>query len=70
MYQRFNKLDSHANSPVVGKCSHPTNTGKQGNVSGVTDKPGSTIPVDVVDVAVAYDCNYTDNICINMCPDH
>ena len=56
------ELDSHADSPVVGKNSFILRrTGKQVNVSGFTDRLGSAIPVDVVDAAVAYDCNYTGN---------
>ena len=54
------ELDSHADSPVVGKHAIILNkTGKQVKVSGFTDKLGSAIPVDVVDAALMYDCSYT-----------
>ena len=54
------ELDSHANSPVVGKHAKIlSHTGKQVNVSGFTDKLGSAIPVNVVDAALVYDCEYT-----------
>ena len=54
------ELDSHADSPVVGMhASIIRMTGKQVKVSGFTDRLGSAIPVDVVDAAVVYDCEYT-----------
>ena len=54
------ELDSHADSPVVGMhASIIRKTGKQVNVSGFTDRLGSAIPVDVVDAAVVYDCEYS-----------
>ena len=54
------ELDRHADSPVVGKYAHILQqTGKQVNVSGFTDQLGAAIPVDVVDAAMAYDCNNT-----------
>ena len=54
------ELDSHADSPVVGK--HATilrYTGKQVQVSGFTDKLGAGIKVNVVDAALVYDCEYS-----------
>ena len=54
------ELDSHADSPVVGKHSLILRrTGKQVKVSGFTDQLGAPIKVDVVDAVVAYDCEYT-----------
>ena len=54
------ELDSHADFPVVGKhCFILKRTGRQVNVSGFTDQLGAPIKVDVVDAAVAYDCEYT-----------
>ena len=51
------ELDSHADSPVVGKhASIIRKTAKQVNVSGFTVRLGSAIPVDVIDAAVVYDC--------------
>ena len=49
------ELDSHADSPVVGSCCYVLgNTGRSVNVSGFTDKLGTPLNVDVVDVAVTY----------------
>ena len=54
------ELDSHADSPVVGKhCLLLKRTGRQVNVSGFTHQLGAPIKVDVVDAVVAYDCEYT-----------
>ena len=54
------ELDSHADSPVVGKHAHILRrTGNQVNVSGFTDRSGSTIPVDVVDATMTYDCAFS-----------
>ena len=40
------------------------NTGKQVNETGLADRLGLAIPVDVVDAAVACDCNHAGNIYI------
>ena len=54
------KFDSHADSPVVGKyCLVFRRTGRQVKVSGFTDQLGAPIQVEVVDAAVAHDCEYT-----------
>ena len=54
------ELDSHADSPVVGKnvyilCS----TGRKISVKGFTDQLGAPILVPVVDATIIYDCEYT-----------
>ena len=54
------ELDSHADSPVVGKHSQILHrTGRRVKVSGFTDQLGDPIPVDVVDAAMIYDCEYS-----------
>ena len=54
------ELDSHADSPVVGKHARILRrTGRRVKVSGFTDQLGDPIPVDVVDAAMIYDCEYT-----------
>ena len=54
------ELDSHADSPIVGrKAFLIRRTGKRVNLYGFTDRLGKPIPVDVVDTAVLYDCEYT-----------
>ena len=54
------ELDSHADSPVVGKyCKILELTGKTVKVSGFTSDLGKPLEVPVVNAAVAYDCVYT-----------
>ena len=54
------ELDSHADSPVVGKyCKILELTGKTVKVSGFTSDLGQPLEVPVVNAAVAYDCVYT-----------
>lgn len=54
------KLDSHADSTVVGTNSIILgHTGKIEDVSGFTDKLGKALKVPVVHVTVVYDCNIT-----------
>jgi len=54
------ELDSHADSPVVGKHSHILrSTGRKVSVKGFTDQLGAPILVPVVDAAVIYDCEYS-----------
>ena len=56
------ELDSYADSPVVEmNASIIRRTSKQVKVSGFTDRLGSAIPVDVLDAAVVYYCEYTGN---------
>ena len=57
-------MDSHADSPVVGKNSYIIETqGKKVTVNGFTKSLGSkTVPV--VDAAVAYDCEFTGKVYI------
>ena len=54
------ELDSHADSPVVGKhCSIIERTNKMINVSGFSKQLGKPLQVPVVNAAVAYDCDLT-----------
>jgi hypothetical protein len=54
------ELDSHADSPVVGKhCKVLHYTGKHVDVSGFTDALGACKSIPVVHCAVAYDCLLT-----------
>jgi len=54
------ELDSHADSPVVGKfCKTLELTGKTVKVSGFTSDLGKPLEVPVANAAVAYDCEYT-----------
>ena len=54
------ELDSHADSPVVGKnCVVLEESGKTAKVSGFTSKLGEPLSVPVVTAAVAYDCEYS-----------
>lgn len=54
------ELDSHADSPVVGKHVYILrSTGRKVSVKGFTDQLGAPILVPVVDAAVVYDCEYT-----------
>ena len=51
------ELDSHADSPVVGKYARIVEeTGKYVNVSGFTKSLGKPLSASVVTAAVAYDC--------------
>ena len=54
------ELDSHADSPVVGR--HATileYTGRTVNVRGFADELGKPLRVDVVNAALVYNCPYT-----------
>jgi hypothetical protein len=54
------KLNSHADSPIVGKYAKVLElTGKTVKVSGFTSDLGKAIKVPIVNVTVAYDCEYT-----------
>jgi len=54
------ELDSHADSPVVGKyCKILELTGTMVKVSEFTSDLGKSLEVPVVNAAVAYDCDYT-----------
>ena len=54
------ELDSHADSPVVGKHAKIIrHTGQEVKVSGFTDELGDALPVEIVDAAVIYDCEFT-----------
>ena len=54
------ELDSHADSPVVGRNVHILeDTGKTANVSGFTKDLGKCMSVPIVTAAVAYDNEYT-----------
>ena len=56
------ELDLHADSPVVGKHTQILRrTGRRVKVSGFTDQLGDPIPVDVVDAAMMYNCEYSGN---------
>ena len=52
------EMDSHADSPVVGKQARILEyTGKKVSVSGFTDAIGKPMLVDVINTLVAYDCD-------------
>ena len=52
------ELDSHADSPVVGRVSKIiSRKGKSVFISGFIDKIGKPIKVPVVDASVVYTCN-------------
>ena len=54
------ELDSHADSPVVGKYAHILEyTSKNAKVSRFTSELGKPIEVPIVTAAIAYDCEYT-----------
>ena len=54
------ELDSHADSPVVGRHAHIIRrTGRTVRVSGFTNQLGRPIPVPVVDAAICYDCEFS-----------
>ena len=54
------ELDSHADSPVVGKYCHIIeNKGKTAKVSGFTSDLGKPLTVPIVTAAIAYDCEFT-----------
>ena len=54
------ELDSHADSPVVGKhCKILEYTGKTVDVSGFSDSLGECKSIPVVNCALAYDCVIT-----------
>ena len=56
------ELDSHADSPVVGKHARILErTDKTVKVSGFTEDLGGSLSVPVVNAAVAYDCDTTGN---------
>ena len=54
------ELDSHADSPVVGKVARIIKRhDKSLFVSGFTDKLGKPLRVPIVDASVVYECNRT-----------
>ena len=54
------ELDSHADSPVVGRyCTVLEDTGRKARVSGFTSELGKPLVVKVVNAAVIYDCEHT-----------
>ena len=54
------ELDSHADSPVVGKYARIIwRTEKKVNVSGFTDELGDCVNIPVVHAAISYDDPYT-----------
>ena len=54
------EVNSHTNSPVVGKYANIIqHTGQEVKVSGFTNELGDAIPVEIVDATVVYDCEYT-----------
>ena len=54
------ELDSHADSPVVGKYARILeDTGRRATVTGFTSDLGKPMSVPVVNAAVAYDCELT-----------
>ena len=54
------ELDSHADSPVVGRHAHVIRyTGNEVNVSGFSDELGKPLTAEIVDAALCYDCEYT-----------
>ena len=54
------ELDSHADSPVVGKHARIIrNTGNQVRVSGFSDEIGKPLDAEIVDAVLCYDCEYT-----------
>ena len=56
------ELDSHADSPVVGRRARILEfTDKEVNVSGFSKSLGKPLIVPVVNAAVAYDCDLTGN---------
>ena len=59
------ELDSHADSPVVGKYAWILeDTGQRATVSGFTSNLGKPLTVPVVNAAVAYDCEFSGETCI------
>ena len=67
------ELDSHADSPVVGKYAKIIeDTGREVTVSGFTSALGKPLTVPVVNAAVAYDCEVSGEtrilvICNALC---
>ena len=56
------ELDSHADSPVVGKYARIIeHTDKEVNVSGFSKSLGKPLMVPVVNAAIIYDCEITGN---------
>ena len=54
------ELDSHADSPVVGKHAKIIrHTGQEVKVSGFTDELGDELPMEIIDAAIIYDCEFT-----------
>ena len=54
------ELDSHADSPVVGRYSRVLEeTGRTARVSGFSSELGEPLEVPIVNAAVAYDCDIT-----------
>ena len=59
------ELDSHADSPVVGRGAHILSyTNKKVSVAGFTSELGTPLTVPVVNAAIAYDCNKTGEVYI------
>ena len=56
------ELDSHADSPVLGRGAHITyNTGRTVSVRGFTDELGDPIRVPVVNGVLVYECEHSGN---------
>lgn len=54
------ELDSHADSPIMGGHAKVLEyTGRTVNVQGFSDNLGKPIKVDIVNVALVYDCSYS-----------
>ena len=54
------ELDSHADSPVVGKHARIIrHTGNEVKVSGFSNELGNPLTAEIVDAAFCYDCEYT-----------
>ena len=61
------ELDSHADSPVLGKgATVVRNTGRTVSVKGFSDELGQPLLVPVVDGIVTYECEYTGNVVLLM----
>ena len=59
------ELDSHADSPVVGRYSRILeDTGRKATVSGFTTDLGKPMTIPVVNAAVAYKCDVTGKVYI------
>ena len=57
------ELDSHADSPVVGRHARIIrHTGNEVKVSGFSDELGKSLTAEIVDAMLSYDCKFTGNI--------